>query len=216
MSQQRNLTRDQVAARLDESGAESDRTAANAIDEQLILDATYDLLLAVGVRRMTMADIARQARISRATLYRRWANVQAVVAAVVTREFAAVTYDALMTSAAGSAREGLVNGVVRIVGVAREHPMLVKIVEFDPEFLLPYLLTRTGRTSNDQLAILEAVIAQGIDDGSIRNDDVEVLARAVLLTAWSFCLTGPVIAGRTSLPALDAQLHLLLDRYLAP
>ena len=62
--------------------------AANAIPEEAILDAAYDLLLAVGMRRITMADIARQADVSRATLYRRWPNVQAVIAALMTREFA--------------------------------------------------------------------------------------------------------------------------------
>ena len=64
-----------------------ERVAGNAIDEQHILDSTYDLLLAVGVRRMTMADIARHSGVSRATLYRRWPNVQSVVAALVTREY---------------------------------------------------------------------------------------------------------------------------------
>jgi len=62
-------------------------TPANAIGEERILDAAYELLLAIGMRRMTMADIARHAEVSRATLYRRWPNVQAVVAALMTREW---------------------------------------------------------------------------------------------------------------------------------
>ena len=60
---------------------------SNAIRKQ-ILDAAYELLLAVGMRRMSMADIARRADVSRATLYRRWPNVNAVVGALTTREFA--------------------------------------------------------------------------------------------------------------------------------
>src|SRR4029450_1121570 len=69
------------------SRAEHRPTAANAIPEQRILDAAYELLLAAGMRRMTMADIARHAEVSRATLYRRWPNVQTVVAALMTREW---------------------------------------------------------------------------------------------------------------------------------
>jgi AcrR family transcriptional regulator len=215
MSQQRK-TEPSGGASDSERTSENERTAANAIDEARILDATYDLLLSVGIRRMTMADIARHAEISRATLYRRWPNVQAVVAAVVTREFAAVGADTIVRAAGESTRDQLVNGVVRIVQVAREHPMLRKIIELDPEFLMPYLVTRTGRTTIAQLELLDGVIRAGIKDGSIRKDDVEALAQAVLLTAWSFTITGPVIAGRTSTPTLDNQLRLLLDRYLTP
>ena len=61
-----------------------------AIPEERILDAAHDLVLAVGMRRVTMADLAREAGVSRATLYRRFANVDAVVAALVTRELAAI------------------------------------------------------------------------------------------------------------------------------
>lgn len=199
--------------------AEAERTAANAIDEQRILDATYELLLAVGIRRMTMADIARHADISRATLYRRWSNVQEAVAAVVTREFASVSQQALIDADAPTTREKLVTGVVRIVRAAREHPMLVKIIELDPEFLMPYLVKRTGRTTDAQLGLLEQVVAAGIADGSIREDDPAALARGILLTAWSFALTGPVLTTDTAknpitLSTLDDQLGLLLDRYL--
>ena len=80
MSQQRNLAVLPAA-----------RAAANAIPEQRILDTAYDLLLAVGMRRMSMADISRRAGVSRATLYRRWPNVQAVIGALTTREFALLT-----------------------------------------------------------------------------------------------------------------------------
>ena len=40
----------------------------NAIPEGRILDAAYDLLLAVGMRRMTMADVARRAEVQHALI----------------------------------------------------------------------------------------------------------------------------------------------------
>src|SRR6266511_4724564 len=87
---------------------------ANAIGEERILDAAYELLLAIGMRRMTMADIARHAEVSRATLYRRWPNVQAVVAALMTREWTT----ALLIAFQGDhpdARTRLIEGVVSVV-----------------------------------------------------------------------------------------------------
>jgi len=189
--------------------------AANAIDEQAILDATYELLLAIGMSRITMADIARKAAISRATMYRRWPNVQAVIGALMTREFGPLAFD-LALPIDSPVRSGLVDAVVSMVGTVREHPLLRKIIEVDPEILLPYLLERRGTTTNLQLTLLEDAIDAGIADRSIRPADPAVLAQAVMLTAWSFVLTGPVLVGGGDTGHLDVELAELLERYLKP
>lgn len=195
--------------------------AANAIPEQRILDAAYELFLAVGMRRMTMADIARKAEVSRATLYRRWGSVREMIAAVMTREWATLGASVVDGGLGATGRERLVSGIVEIVRAIRVHPLLRKIVELDPDFLLPYLMQRRGTSTDQQLGLVEAGIRQGIADGSIRTDDVAMLATSVVLAAWSFTLTGPVFvdAPQGSGPAvdrLDEQLAELLERYLAP
>jgi AcrR family transcriptional regulator len=208
--------------------------AANAIPEPQILDAAYDVLLAIGMRRMTMTDIARKSGVSRATLYRRWPNVAAVVGSLVTRELAAVAAAAFPSGAAAS-RAGLVTGIVAIVRAVRDHPLLRKIVEVDREFLLPYLLQRRGTSTEQQLGLLEAALRGG--DASMRSGDPALLARTMWLVAASFVLTGPVLAdgagaggvgdgtsraaagaaaGGSGLEALDGELAELLDRYLRP
>ena len=147
MSQQRNATL-----------AEQVRVAPNAIGEQRILDAAYELLLAVGMRRLSMADIARRAGVSRATLYRRWPNVQAVIGALTTREFAALTHGAF-PAVGRTSRARLVGSVVGFVVAVRVHPLLRKIIDVDPEFLLPYLLERRGTSTAAQLGLLEAALS---------------------------------------------------------
>ena len=192
------------------------RPAHNAADDQAMLDAAYELLLAIGMRRLTMADIARKAGVSRATLYRRWPNVQAVVAELMTREFGALSAPLVATEPGLTGRRQLVHGVVRVVGEVRKHPLLRKILEVDPEVLLPYLVQRRGKTTELQLALLEGAVATGIADGSIRAADAGLLARTVLLSAWSFVLTGPLLVARRDHRALDAELAELLERYLRP
>ena len=204
LSQQRNTALDR----------DDSRRAANAIPEDRILDAAYELMLAVGMRRMTMADIARHAGVSRATLYRRWANVQAVIGALTTREFAALGPQ-LALGAGSTVRESVVAGVVSGVRAVRVHPLTRKIVDVDPEFLLPYLLERKGTSTASQLELLEAALR--IEDGSVRAGNRHAQARTIWLTALSFVLTAPVLTDRrASLDSLDAELRTMLDRYLAP
>jgi len=189
--------------------------APNAIPKEQILDAAYELLLAVGMRRLNMADIARSASVSRATLYRHWPNANSVVGALVTREFAGVTVHAFATDTA-SARAGLVSGVVATVRSIRVHPLMRKIIDVDPEFLLPYLVERRGTSTTHQLGLMGMAMQAGRADGSIRAGKAALQARAIWLLACSFTLTAPVLADEVSLEDLDGQLVELLDRYLAP
>ncbi len=215
-----------------EPRASGARTAANAISDTVILDAARDLMATIGIRRTTMADVARAAGVSRATLYRRFPNIDELAGAVTTREFDAVLDSAPTGAVLDSGRAGaaldsgldsgragadalsaLVGVIVHLVHVSREHPLLRRIVELDPEWLTPYLLHRSGRTSDAQLSRLEAAVAGAVAAGAVRAADPHELATAILLTAWSFALTGPVFADPD---VLDRQLTELLTRYLQP
>jgi AcrR family transcriptional regulator len=191
------------------------RTPANAVDDEHILDAARDLMAAIGIRRTTMADVARAAQVSRATLYRRYPNVQALAATVTTREFSS----ALATLApvpGDTTRESLARTVVHVTSSARSHPLLRRIIELDPQFLVPYLLHRQGRTSSAQLDTLEAAVRAGQGDGTVRDGNPRELAAVVLQAAWSSALTGPVFAGPDADELLDTQLFELIERYLRP
>jgi AcrR family transcriptional regulator len=185
-----------------------------AIPDERILDAAYDLVLAVGVRRLNMAEVARAAGVSRATLYRRFANVDAVVAALTTRELARLAHQAFARPGR-DVRSTVVGAVVAMVQAVRTHPLTRKIIDVDPDFLLPYLVRRRGTSTDAQLELLVRALRN--TDGSIRHGNRIVQARTVWLTAWSFALTGPVLTDdAVSIGVLDSQLRHLLDRYLAP
>ncbi|WP_370616373.1 TetR/AcrR family transcriptional regulator [Mumia sp. Pv 4-285] len=194
--------------------------AGNAIPEDRILDAVAGGLLEHGLDRLTMAEIATRAGVARATLYRRWENVRSAVAALLTREWVAVIAEANREEITVG-RDRLVDAVVRTVAMIRVHPVQQAIIESDPEFLVPYVFQRMGRTSTHVVQVLENGIREGHADGSIRPLDVALQARTVLLLAWSFVITAPMVTGSTGGPGpvlaeLDGQLAVALDRYLAP
>ncbi|WP_412542450.1 TetR/AcrR family transcriptional regulator [Longispora sp. K20-0274] len=191
----------------------SSRNNPTRADEDLLLDAARDRITAVGLRRATLTDIARRAGVSRMTIYRRWPDMAALVGDVMTREWVGLIGTVGAAATGAHTRERLVTGVVEGVRTMREHPMFRRIVDLDPEVLLPYLVDRRGASQDAMLAQISAGVAAGQADGSVRAGDVAVLAQSVLLTLQSFALSAPIMGG--DLAELDAELATLLDRYLA-
>ncbi|BCJ70774.1 hypothetical protein CS0771_03180 [Catellatospora sp. IY07-71] len=186
--------------------------------DDLVLDAARDCVLAYGVRRTTVTDVARRAGVSRMTVYRRWPDVQSLVADLMSREWHQVIVDAAAAAAraAGPLRARLVAQSTAAAARLRAHPLLRKILEVDPEILLPYMLDRRGGGQEEMLGFLQQTIAAGQAEGSVRAGDPALLARAVLLTAQSFVLSAPTVTDGHPLADLDGELTVLLDRYLAP
>jgi len=116
----------------------------------------------------------------------------------------------------GAARPRFVAAVVAAARALRHHPLFRRIVELDPEVLLPYLVQRRGTSQEQMLAMMTGAIADGTRDGSIRIGDPDLLARGVLLAAQGFVLSLPTMTDAAGEDDLDGELRLLLDRYLAP
>jgi AcrR family transcriptional regulator len=188
--------------------------------DDAVLDAARDCVLAVGVRRTTLTDIARRAGVSRMTIYRHWPDVQSLIADLMTREWSAVVAGVAPPHEETPVRARLVDSVVSGVQALREHPLYRKIVDTDPEVLLPYILERRGSSHNAMLDGIQATLRAGHRDGTVRRDDVTRQARTLLLVAQSFALSAPTMSddhdAALSTSAFDDELRRLLDRYLAP
>jgi AcrR family transcriptional regulator len=182
-----------------------------------ILDAARDCVLAFGVRRTSLSDVARRAGVSRPTVYRRWPDLTALVADVMTREWSR-TYAAAEPDRSdyGSVREHAVAGIVAVVQALRAHPLLLKIIDADPELLQPYVFDRLGTGQRMAQQVIAGRLADGQRDGSVRAGDPGRLARLILLTAQSFVFSARLAAGDHGEPDLDGELAILLDRYLRP
>jgi AcrR family transcriptional regulator len=202
-------------------------TPSGRLDPDRVLDAVRDCVLAVGVRRTTLSDVARRAGVSRMTIYRNWPDVRTLVGDLMTREWRCVTDAGAAAARADRGDHGLRSRIVASQVAAtramREHPLLRKIIEIDPELLLPYLLHRRGASQDYGLRVLERLLAAGQADGSVRPGEPGLLARAVFLTTQSFALsartmtdTGTAEPGPATLADLDTELTILLDRFLAP
>jgi AcrR family transcriptional regulator len=192
--------------------------------ENAILDAAAECVLAFGMRRTSLSDVARRAGVSRPTVYRRWPDRQALVADLMTRELAAVFTAAMKGDGEaggepdrpGQVRAHAVGQFLAAAAGLRAHPLLTKIIEVDPELLQPYIFDRLGTSQRMALQFVAGRIRAGQRDGSVRTGDVTAMSATVLLSIQSLVLSARTTASVVSTAQLDAEAAMLLDRYLSP
>jgi AcrR family transcriptional regulator len=184
--------------------------------ERILLDAARECVEQVGLRRTTLTDVSRRAGLSRMTVYRRWPDMTSLVADLMTREWTALIQVAFEKADGADARGSFVAAVARVVRDLRQHPVFRRIVELDPEVLLPYLVDRRGTSQDRMLALTARLLDHAHGDGSIRRADPNLLARSVLLAAYGFVLSAHTMTDTVSLDALDEEFTRMLDAYLAP
>jgi AcrR family transcriptional regulator len=187
------------------------------VEDEALLDAVQACVLAVGVRRTTMTDVARRAGVSRMTLYRRYADVTSLMQALMTREFTQIIREldedvARLPNARARVVEAAVVGVDRLT----RHPLFLRIVDVDPELLLPYITTRRGAFQRAAVEAFVARLVDGVDEGSIAVDDPAAAARTIelALRGFAFQTLAPGAAAERE-QELD-ELRRMLDSYLAP
>jgi AcrR family transcriptional regulator len=189
------------------------------------LDVARACILDVGWRRTTLTEVARRAGVSRMTIYRAWSDMQELLGDLMTREWSDLVRSTRPTTgykdnpekSGGPRPEQVAEGVLRTVAALRENELFVRIVELDPELILPYLLARRGRSQELILDLLAAVIEAGQAAGNVRAGNPKALARGVVLAAHGFVLSAHTMADDAVTPdELDEELRLLVTRTLTP
>ena len=186
--------------------------------EDAYLDAARDCILDVGWRRTTLTEVARRAGVSRMTIYRTWADMPQLLSDLMTREWGGVVADALAEEDPDTPTvERLVGDIVGTVQRLRDNELFLRIVDLDPELILPYLFSRRGRSQDAILELTVAALREAQAAGEVRAGNPELMARAMLLAAHGFVLSAHTMVGdEVSLDDLDAELRRALTRGLLP
>lgn len=183
-----------------------------------LLVAARDTILAVGWKRTTLTDIARAAGVSRMTVYRTYADMPTLFADLMTREWAEVVAAVVAADdATADWPDRIASRLVGTVAALRTNELLRRMIDVDPEWLLPYLLERRGRSQDAVLDLLADRIAQAQSEGAVRDHDPVVMARTIMLAAHGFLFSAHTMADDAiTTDELDRQLAQLVRRFLAP
>jgi AcrR family transcriptional regulator len=153
-----------------------------------ILAAALEQFEELGIRRTTMEDVARRARVSRVTIYRRFPGKDRLVEAVILGE-AQRFFAELETAVAGleSIEERIVEAFVHTLSAAREQRLLNRLLRTEPEMLLPHLTTDGGRVVAAGTAFLAAQMR--LAGSGVPKSEVETAAEVVARLVLSYLLT---------------------------
>ncbi|TNY38446.1 TetR/AcrR family transcriptional regulator [Thermomonospora catenispora] len=125
------------------SRPDADQRPPDALQER-ILDAALAEFEAHGLRRVSMEDVARRARVARTTIYRRFGTKEQLVQEVILRECRRFLSGIAAATEGLSAEEALVEGFVAGLRQARSNPLLARVATGEPEAFLPQLSMNGG------------------------------------------------------------------------
>ena len=178
-----------------------------------ILEAAAYCVTAYGVERVTLAEIARRARVSRPTVYRRWPDIRSVLAALLTARIVGAL-DAVPIRGVG--REAVVERVVAVADHLRDDEVVMSVLNRAPELTMVYTTERLGTSQQVLIDTLAADIKLAQEEGSVRPGEPRQLAAMCLLIARSTIQSGQIIAPILDARALDIELAHCVDGYLKP
>ncbi|QUR68053.1 TetR/AcrR family transcriptional regulator [Mycobacterium spongiae] len=175
-----------------------------------ILRAAASCVVDFGVDRVTLAEIARRAGVSRPTVYRRWPDTRSIMSALLTNHIKDVLNEVPLD---GDDREALVRQVVAVADRLRRDDLIMSVMH--SELARVYLTERLGTS---QLFLIEGLASRlevAQRNGSVRSGNPRQLATMVLLIAQSTIQSVDIVNPILDTQALAAELTHSLNGYLS-
>jgi len=185
---------------------------------EAILDAAVVEFERHGFRRVALDDVARRARVSRTTIYRRFSNKDELIAAVIERENAMLFADiASELKQAGPQSNIYVEAFTHAIVKFRRHRVLDRMIRDEPALVLELAEQHYGAAIVRMAEALRVIFPEGFAE-RIGEQAVNELADTILRYAAMVLLlpsTQPLegaddiraFATRHFLPSLPAALR---------
>lgn len=181
--------------------------------ETRLLEAAADLIASRGTRGFTIAELAREARVSRPTIYRRWPGTDEVVRAALLRQTVSII---VRMSPDVRTRQELVAEVMRFSELFRGDRVFGRLLDREPEVFTQYSLERIGSSQRAMLRWLEAAIARGQAGGTVRQGAPRDMSVMLLLIVQSAVLSRQAVSSLIGASEWNLELTRAVEGYLLP
>lgn len=189
----------------------ADPVAGSADVGDRILEAAASCVLDFGVERVTLAEIARRAGVSRPTVYRRWPDTRSILGSLLTDRIIGAWRE---VPARGAGREALVARIVDAVGRLRRDALILTVLRAEPELAMVYIADRLGTSQQILIDLIAEELRKAQGDRSVRRGDVRQMAAMVLLMTQSVIQSGQIVHPILDADSLDLELTYALNGYL--
>jgi AcrR family transcriptional regulator len=177
-----------------------------------ILQAGVEAAAIHGIARLTVGDVAKRAGVSRPTLYKHFRSKEDLVAAAVAREADRMVEAVVVRDLPTDPRQALEAGILAVLRVTREHPLLDRIIRTEPETLLPLILEDGGAVSLRVRSTIESILVERFEpiDPVVLRRYADLITRLVI----SYAVNAPddppeVVAHIVAAVLVDGALSLV-------
>ncbi|GAA4967389.1 AcrR family transcriptional regulator [Nonomuraea thailandensis] len=179
-----------------------------------ILGAAYEQFCRMGIRRSTMEDVAKRARVSRITVYRRFTTKDVLVEHVVRREFRRY-FDQFLVDIeqAGTAADRVVLGFVSSLRAIRSNPLIGGLIAAEPDLLVPSMINDGGQTLATVRQFVAGQLRREQRAGHVPGDlDTDLVAELMVRVSASFLAIPSEVVDLDD----EEQLAAVARRFLVP
>lgn len=176
-----------------------------------ILAAAASCVRDFGVQRVTLAEIARRAGVSRPTVYRRWPDTRSILASLLTDRVTGAWREA---PAGAVGREALVQRIAAVAATLRRDELLLAVLRSAPELAMVYIADRLGTSQQILIDLVAEELRKSQRDRTVRPGDPRKLAAMVLLITQSVIQSGQIVEPILDADSLNVELTHALNGYL--
>lgn len=181
--------------------------------QRRIIEAAYELFVTFGLRRTTIEDIAKRAGVGRPTVYRRFGDKDTIVQAVLTRESRRLIMNVgAQVEQVRPASRLLIQSFVIGVRTVSRHPLLQRLLDSEPELILPYLTLRAGPLIEIGHLLTADFLQTLQQEGGLKRTQAEYLLEVLGRLFISIVIT-PSLRLRAD---DDASLERLVQQFMEP
>ncbi len=181
--------------------------------DEHILDQAAALIATRGIARLTIAELAREARVSRPTIYRRWASGDEVVRATLLRQTLLIIH---RLSSEVDTRQDLVDQTLLFTDLFSADPVFAHLLASEPEAFTQYSLERIGSSQRVMLRWLAEAIDRCQAGGTVRAGDARDVSVMLLLIVQSAVLSHNAVSSLIGASSWRSELSRAVDGYLKP